>query len=463
MWSNGAVRGASTSTPGIWSKVANLRALADLPSTFARLQGTGAGTVRADVGPYPVAFVSRPESVRALLDGDVPGIAERGRFFEEISRVLGPSSLVTCAGEEHRRLRRLLAPAFRPEQVAAYAETMVAATLDAQRRWSDGAEIVLGKEMAHLTLDVAARALLGLDAAEELDAFTTVLEAGTSVFYRLFVPRRLSNWLWSTRLSSANRRLVAAQARVDAFVAALLDERAAGPGASAEGRPANLLDVLLAPGGDGQVPLGPDEIRDQVVTFLFAGHETTAQALTWAFVQLCLHPAVEEELVRELDEVLGPRLPTRQDLVGLRYTRAVVRETLRLFPPAWFSSREAVAPTELDGCPVGRGTLVVASALALQRDPCYWHEPERFDPARWLGERAPAGADAAYLPFGHGRRNCIGSHFATTELVLVLAATLRCWTVRVHEPERVLPRATVTLRPRRPVRATVVRRPASGS
>ena len=463
MWSNGHVRDVTSPTPGIWRRVVNLRALADLPSTLHRLQGAGSGTVRADVGPYPVAYVSRPESVRALLDGDVPGIAERGRFFEEVSRVLGPSSLVTCSGAEHRRLRKLLAPAFRPEQVGAYAQTMVTATSDAQRRWSDGAEIVLGTEMTHLTLDVAARALLGLEAAEELDAFTAVLEAGTSVFYRLVLPRRLSDRLWATRLSPANRRLVAAQARVDAFVVALLATRAARAAPRSPARPANLLDVLVAPGPDGRAPLGPEEIRDQVVTFLFAGHETTAQALTWAFVQLSRHPAVEEQLVSELDDVLGPRPPTQADLAGLRYTRAVVRETLRLFPPAWFSSREAVAPTTLDGCPLGRGTLVVTSAFALQRDPAHWSDPERFDPARWLGESAPAGADGAYLPFGHGRRNCIGSHFAMTELVLVLATTLRHWSVRVCEPERVRPRATVTLRPRRPVRARVVRRPSSGA
>ena len=457
-----------TAPPGPLRRVANLRALLDLPAALSRVQEATSGTTRVDVGPYPVAYVSRPESVRAVLDNRVAGIAERGRFFEEISRVIGAHSLVTCEGEEHRRLRRLLAPAFRPEQVAAYGTTMIAAAEGLETRWASGERVALGEEMARLTLEIAARALLGLEGVEELDAFMTVLEAGTSVFYRLVLPRRISDRLWRTRLSRANRRLFGAEARVDAFVAELLDKRVgerqvdAGPapsGTAPSGTTAvpNLLDVLLAARdpllGGADSPLQENELRDQVVTFLFAGHETTAQALTWVFVQLCAHPAVEEQLVDELDAVLGSRTVTPLDLPRLRTARAVVRETLRLFPPAWFSSREAVAPTTLDGCAIAKGTLVVTSALALHRDPSYWDEPERFDPSRWLGPSAPDGAAVAYLPFGHGRRNCIGSSFAMTELVLVLASIASRWKVRVRAPGRIEPRATVTLRPRWPVLA----------
>jgi len=454
-----------------------LRALLDLPGTLRRVHEGGAGAVRLDVGPYPVAYVARPESVRSMLDTRVTGLAERGRFFEDVSRVIGTTSLVTCAGAEHGRLRRLLAPAFRPEQVAAYAATMVATTTELQRAWEDGEPLVVDEAMSRLTLEVAARALLGLKGAAELDDFGAVLDAGTRVFYRLVLPRRLADVLWSTRLSGANRRLFAARSRVDAFVRSLLEERAtrSGGGGSARrstgGRggevgttrepgapPPNLLDVLLAARDDVGEPLRHEELRDQIVTFLFAGNETTAQALTWTFVELARHPEVERALLDELDEVLGGRSPMPEDAARVRYTRAVVRETLRLWPPAWFLSREATSDTTIEGCPLRRGTLVLASPLALHRDGAYWDDPERFDPDRWLDENAEARAHPTYLPFGYGRRNCIGSTFALTEMVLVVATVCAGWRVRVVEPDRIEPKATVTLRPRSAVHARLERR-----
>jgi len=457
-------RGTDPSRPPFARRIANLGAVTNLPRTLERIHRSPAAAARLDVAGHPVAYVRDLDTVRSVLDSRAPGIAERGRFFEDISRVIGTTSLVTCVGAEHRRLRRAVAPAFRPEQVAHYASTMIAATDAQSGEWRDGERIVLGDAIGRLTLDIAARALLGLDGADQAEDFMTVLETGSRMFYRLALPRKIADPLWRSSLSPANRRLRAAQGRIDALVGRVLDERrgAGGPAVACPvsvpggaARPQSLLDVLLEIRDADGAPLSPQELRDQVVTFLFAGHETTAQVLTWLFVELSLHPDVEDRLERELDSVVGARLPEPSDLERLAYARAVVRETLRLHPPAWFSSRETTADTEIAGCPVPSGALIVVSPLALQRDPAWWPDPLRFDPERWTGGRA---VPPAYLPFGYGRRTCIGASFALAEAVAVVATVLSTWHLRVDDPERVRARASVTLRTRRPVVARLERR-----
>ena len=460
---------AYAATPGFLRRVANLWALVDLPGALGRLQA-GGRSARMDIGPYPVAYTGRPASVRALLDGRIEGMAERGRFYEDISRVIGRSSLVTCEGEQHRRLRRAVAPAFRRDQVASYGDLMVERASALTAKWADGGRVALDKEMAALTLDIAARSLFGADIAGELSEFSTILETGARIFYRLVLPRRLSDALWRNPYSPANQRLAAAQKSVDRFVSQLIAERRAQPHRPDVGRPPNLLDFLLAARDEDGAPLSDEEVRDQVVTFLFAGHETTAQALTWAFVLLSTHPDAERRLVEEAASLLGR--PGREgrgerlagkDLADLPWTRAVTSETLRLYPPAWFLSREAAADTEVDGCPVAAGTLLLTSPLAVHRDPMYWERPLEFDPSRWLSEEMGSGPADAYFPFGHGRRNCIGSSFALTEVPLVLATVLGQWRVDVAGAATLKMRPTVTLRPRGHVFAQVTRRNMLGS
>lgn len=435
-----------------WQRWANLRLLTDLPAAVDRLQRRG-GASRVDLGPCPVAYVAEPELARAVLDTRVDGIAERGRFYRDVARVIGHTSLVTAEGDLHHRLRRAVAPAFRPDAIAAYAPTMVERARVLGATWPEGGEVAVDREMARLALDIAARSLFGADLGDELEDFSTVLRSGTRIFYREALPTRLAEALWSSRWSPANRRLAASRVRIDALVKRLVaDRRREVP----DGAPrTNLLDALLACRDPAGRPLEDDEIRDQVVTFLFAGHETTAQALTWALVLLSCHPDAGERLVAEVHATSGRRPPGPAELPGLRWTRAVVRETLRLYPPAWFLSREASAATNLAGCPVPAGAMVTVSPLGMHRDPAHWDRPEAFDPGRWLGPEEPG---AAYLPFGHGRRNCIGSSFALAELPLVLAALLGDWRIEVHRPELVTARPSVTLRPAGRVSATVRRR-----
>ena len=234
----------SAAVPTFFERVANLPALSDRPGTLSCLQARGQAA-RMDVGPYPVAYTGRPESVRVLLDGRLDGLAQRGRFYEDISRVLGPTSLVTCQGETDRRLRLALAPAFQKERVASYGALMVERSTARAANWPNRGQVALDREMAALTLDIAARSLFGVDIAQELSQFSTVLETGARIFYRLVLPRRMSDALWRNPYSPANRRLAAAQKQVDRFVRQLVAARRAEAPEQVTGRPPNLLDFLL--------------------------------------------------------------------------------------------------------------------------------------------------------------------------------------------------------------------------
>ena len=427
-------RVAASRLEGWW----NLRYLRNLLGLIESLAAGEKQVVVFRIGPRSLALVSEPAAAGAVLRAEPAGLAERGRFYREIERVVGRSSLVAASGEQHARLRSLLAPLFAGERIDAYVPAMAGCAVDMQAAWRDGETIDVGAEMSRLTLRIAGRALLALeierDAAEILD----LLEIGSKLFYRVLLPPRLSELLWRQRWLPGNRRLARAQGRLDEAVRRIVDERR-----MAGARGEDLLSALI------RSPLGDEEIRDQVVTFLFAGHETTAQALTWAFHLLAENPGVETELHRELDR--SPSL----DANDLPYARAVVRETLRLYPPAWFLTRETTAATVVAGTSVPTRTMVFVSPWTLHRDGRRWPEPERFRPERWLGEER--GSDA-YLPFGRGRRNCIGGSFATVEAITVLATVARCWRLRPTEPGPAAPRATITLRPRRPIRMRLERR-----
>ena len=411
-----------------------MRAALNATSAVMSWSASGEAVRRVDVGPYPVVLVNDPDAAAAVLEGRADGVCERGRFYDEISRVIGRTSLVTASGAQHRRVRRLVEPAFRPAALRGYAEAMVDVAEETARAWRPGQRLRLDAAMQELTLAVAARTFLGEQLPGSLDDVATVMRAGTKLFYRLLLPARVSDALWRIRWLPANRRLAAAQQRVDATLADVVARRRQDGGCGA------LIDVLLAQ------DLTEEELRDQLVTFVFAGHETTAQALTWAFALLAVHPDVRARLREELAERLGDRAATADDVARLPYTRAVFREALRLYPPAWFLSREATRDTVLAGCPVPRRALILVSPLALHRDRRIWRDPRVFRPERWLDGEPDGRERAAYLPFGRGTRSCIGSSFATTEGVLVLSVLAR-WDMRLLS--RVRPRGTTTLRPAR--------------
>ncbi|TNM59987.1 cytochrome P450 [Streptomyces sp. NP160] len=408
----------------------------------------------------PVLFVNTVAGARRVLVENAGAWSKRTVQYGALSLVTG-SGLLTSDGSAWREARRVAQPAFHRSGLTAVAEQSVAAAERLRARWDaagggpGGAGGVVDVDAAALqaTLEVVGRTLFGGDVtAEGVDdgerVVAAVLEALGVVVSRARTP--VPGWL----PTPSRRRLRRANRVMDEVVERVVARRRA-TGELGE----DLLGLLLAAVDEGRLP--PEAVRGELVTMVIAGHETVASCLTWTLHLLARHPEAQERLHAELDAVLADpaapgaagaataalRPPTWEDLRALPWTRAVVDESLRLYPPAWVVTRRADADDVVDGVAVPAGTLVIVSPWLLQRRADAHPDPERFDPGRFTGE-GPAVPRGAYLPFGAGARLCIGRDFALTEAVLVLAALLRDRAVHPapgHEPEL---EALVTLRPR---------------
>jgi cytochrome P450 len=396
---------------------------------------------RLRIGAATIFVFSHPDLVREVLVTRNRSFIKT-RVMRRTRRLLG-EGLLTSEDDVHLRQRRLAQPAFHRDRIAGYARTMVD---DAERLavgWRDGQELDIHREMMRLTLHIAGKTLFGAEVgAAQAAEIGEALDAALRLFRRALVP--FADLIDRLPLPS-NRRFFRSRDRLDGMIYRMILQRRA----SAEDT-GDLLSMLIlardaeADGGT----MSDEQVRDEAVTLLLAGHETTANALAWTWYLLARHPAAEEALHAEVDSVLGGRLPTADDLPRLPYTRAVLAESMRLFPPAWVISREAVEDLEIGGVAVPRGTMIFLSEWVIHRDPRFWDEPERFLPERWLDGLAERLPRFAYFPFGGGTRKCIGEAFAWTEGMLVLATLSRRWRLRLLPGQRVEPLPLITLRPR---------------
>lgn len=414
---------------------------------LAREHGDVAG---ARFGPRRVTLLSHPERVREVL------VARHRDFIKSYAlqraRVLLGEGLLTSEEPLHLRQRRLAQPAFHRERIAAYAAVMVEHAERASASWSDGAEVDVAREMNRLTLKIAGETLFGADVGGEAEQISGALTDALSLYKRITNPLGL---LLDRLPTPGTLRMRRARERLDATIYRMVAERRA----SGEDRGDLLSMLLLAQDEEGDGGGMSDlQLRDEALTLFLAGHETTANALSWTWYLLARSPEAEARLHQELDAVLGGRAPEPDDLRALPYTRAVLAESMRIFPPAYVVGREPVVDYEVEGYVAPAGSIVLMSPWVIHRDPRWWEEPLRFDPGRWtpgLEERLPR---FAYFPFGGGPRKCIGEGFAWTEGVLVLAALARRWRVRLvpGHPVEMLPQ--ITLRPRHGIRAVLERR-----
>ena len=399
-----------------------------------------------------ILLASHPDLAREVLTGH-PRSLRKGLGLQRTRFVLG-NGLHTSEGEFHLRQRRLAQPAFHRERIARYAEEMVARTEAVAASWRDGQRFALARAMHHLTLDIVGRTLFGVDlqgrAAELGKALTAVL-ASFSIWLILFGERLYD--LPIPRMWRAKRAVPTLDAAIYAIIEA---HRRSGRDQG------DLLSMLMAARdaeGDGS-GMTDAQLRDEVMTLILAGHETTANALAWTWWFLAQHPTIDARLAAEVREACGDRPITLADLPNLPYTRAVFSEAMRLRPPAYATSREVIAPIVLGGQEVPVGAQVIVSPWVTQRDPRWWTEPERFDPDRWLAPRDEPSHRHAYFPFGGGTRVCIGEQFAWTEGILVIAALVRRWRFRLTVPAAaVRPQAAVTLRPAPGIPVVCERRP----
>ena len=361
----------------------------------------------------------------------------------QLTRGLLGNGLLTSEGETHRRARRLVAPAFSPRRLAGYTDTFARCAQAHSEGWRDGQAVDMHHEMAALTLEIVGRTLLGLDLSAQAPQVRAGLESALAQFsgdgFAIPGRRRLGRLVGRSRSQPVLDDRPGAG--VHQLIRDIVDERRRSPTSDRGDVISALLAASAEPDG-----LSADEVHDNVMTLLMAGHETTANALSWTMDLLGRHPEVRLRLEAEVDG-LGGELPTVQDLPGLTYTRAVISEAIRLYPPAWIIGRSTATPLELGGWHVPAGSVVAVSPLLLHHDPRWFPDPEVFDPDRWLDGRRDLVPRHAYLPFGTGPRACIGEQFAWMEATTVLAVLTQSWTA---EPE--LARAPsgqyrVTLRP----------------
>jgi cytochrome P450 len=434
---------------------------------FIRLAREHGDVVMMRAAGRTFLIVAHPDLARDVLVTQqrrfVRGYAHRGL------RLLLGDGLLTSEGEFHRRQRRLAQPAFHRDRIAGYARTMVDHALRRSDQWETTREDVSGgapsparrgidvaAEMTALTLGIAGETLFGTDVGGRARAVSDAMNDAMRVAPLVFFPAAR----WALRLPIPGvRRFTHARARLDEVVYGIIAERRA----SADGDRGDLLSMLLVatdPEEAGGAPMSDAQLRDEVMTLFLAGHETTANALAWTWYLLAQHPDAEARLHAELATVLGasPRAPTVDDVASLPYTRAVVAESMRLFPPAYAIGRICTERCTLGGVEVQPGWGVVTSPWLAHHDARWWPEPERFRPERWA-EPAPDRPKFAYFPFGGGTRICIGEPFAWTEAILVLATLASRWRMRLLPDQDVRPKARITLRQSPGARVELIARP----
>jgi cytochrome P450 len=452
----------STRPPGPGARTPGLLALALLRDRLAPLRALTArygDVVFFSIAGAPYAILNHPDYVRDVLVTR-NGMFHKGVGLERARSLLG-EGLLTSEDAYHQRQRRLLQPAFHRERIAAYSAVMVGCADRCADRWSDGDTRDVAQEMARLTLAIAGRTLFDTDIEGQADVIGTAVTQALASFNIALLPygHRLINW----PIPPA-RRFRKARARLDEIVYRMIAERRvvgrASSGASEGSAVAAGQDVLstlvAARDEDDGRGMSDAEVRDEVMTLLLAGHETTANALTWSWYLLSQHQQARARLESEVARVCGARPPSVADLASLTYTRAVLSEAMRLFPPAYLVGRRALERYSVPGTDytLPPRTVIFLSQYLLHRDPRFWDRPEEFKPERWI-EGEPARHRYAYFPFGAGPRICIGEHFAWMEGVLVLATIARRWRLSLVPGQRVALSPTITLRPKYGMRMTL--------
>ena len=418
----------------------------------------------AQVGPEHLYGLSDPEliwEVFAKLDGSTT----RALALQTTRPILG-NGILTSEEPEHRRNRSLVQPAFSPRRIATYGDQMVAATQRLGDKWSRRVEtgdtdILVSEEMADLTLDIVGRTLFGADLTGDAAEISDALSAVLGQFGRMMSPAGIIMMRLPT---PARRRMIEAVQRLDAVVERLIDDKKAQLAAGQD--PGDMLAVLIAARDpETGAGLSRNELRDEVMTLVLAGHETTANALAWTWLELSRNDAVRRWVTQEWDAIDQAAVLTIEDVPDLPRTRAVVAESMRLNPPAWIISRRLATDTTLAGYDIPRGSTLFASQYYMHRDPRFWADANAFQPSRWLtadgefDEKAPGQPRAAWFPFGFASRKCIGDRFALAEAVLALATLGRTWDVIAKAPPDVIPVPAITLRPGNGIPARIRRRP----
>lgn len=391
-------------------------------------------------------FVFHPDGIRIPLQDNARNYHKHIYIYEMLYPLVG-RGLLTSDGDFWLRQRRLAQPAFHRQRIALFTKMMVSEAAAMCQRWEGAAQseatLDVEQEMTYLTLNIVGKALLSLDMGTEAAHFArafVVANAGFSFknVFSLFYP-----WL-PTPVNLRKRRALKV---MDDFVYQIIRDRRSMP---VNQRPQDDLLAMFMETVDEETGerMTDRQLRDEIITILLAGHETTALGLTWTWYFLSQHPQVLQKMRQELDEVLGGRLPTVEDFPRLEYTRHVFEEALRFYPPAWTIGRGAFQEDEICGYRIPSGAIVQVSIHTLHHDERFWQDPERFDPERFTPQNSSSRHKFAYLPFSTGPRKCIGDQFALTEAVLILATVAQAYDLRLLPGHPVARDVMITQRPR---------------
>lgn len=390
------------------------------------------------LGSKPIYVISDPNLVREIL-------VERAKEFHKadlVKQAVGPfagNGLFTNEGDFWRRQRKLAQPAFHHGRIEAYGATMVQQTLEMLASWQSGDMRDIAHEMTKLTLGIVNKTLFNVDVraqAEHIgELMTTILSAAND---------RINSYepVWNRLLQTNQRREAAAIQALFAIIEEIIAEhRRHGEDTG------DLLSMLLAARDEDGNPMSEQQLRDEVITLFVAGHETTANALAWSFYLVAQHPAVEAKLLAELAPLQG-NPPSLRDLAQLPYSEQVVKEAMRLYPPAGGITRQPIHDIQLGGYPIAQGDTITISTYVMHHDPQLYPNPEHFDPDRFTPENEAKLPRYAYLPFGGGPRICIGNSFAMMEARLILLTILQKFSLRLAPGQNVRAEQLFTLRPK---------------
>jgi cytochrome P450 len=406
--------------------------LTDLKREYGRVNAFNAGR-------QPVFAFHDPELVKEVLVTKHRSF-HKDRGIQVAKRLIG-EGLLSSEGDFHKRQRRLSAPAFHKDRVASYGAQMVRDATKTREQWRDGMTLDVAREMNQLTLRIVGKTLFGTDVEAEAEEIGAALTLALEQFTMLRVG--FAKVLEKLPLAG-NRILKDTRERLDRTAYRMIDERRRSGTDTGD-----LLSMLLLATdteGDGS-GMSDLQLRDEAMTIFLAGHETTANALAWTWYLLAQNPAAEARLHAEVDQVLGGRAATAEDVRRLPYTEHVIAESMRLFPPAWGIGRHVIEDVEIGGWGLKPGDAVLVSQWVLHRDPEYFPNPMRFDPDRWEPAVAATRPKFSYFPFGGGPRICIGEGFAWMEAILVLATLAQEWRLRLVPNQQVTPTPRITLRP----------------
>src|SRR5215467_3097726 len=394
------------------------------------------------IGKFRSLFINHPDLIEDVLVNNARKY-HKGRILRANKYLFG-EGLLTSEGDFWLRQRRLAQPAFHRARVAAYGATMVEYAERAMRDWRGGETRDIHEAMMQITLQVVGKTLFNTDLAHDAREVGETLETllklaadfGKSILIPLWVP------------TPRNLRARIGVRRIEKIIYRIIKQK------RAEARDTgDLLSMLLAVQDEDGSRMTDKQLRDETITLFLAGHETTANALSWTIWLLARNPRANQKFLDELDGILAGRAPSIDDIPKLAYTAHVLAESMRLYPPAWGMARLAKEPVEVGGYKLVPGNGVACAQWVVHRDPRWFNNPEKFLPERWEGDLAKRLPRFAYFPFGGGPRQCIGNSFALMEATLILATVAQRFRFRIDENHPVKPLASITLRPAHGIRA----------